>query len=86
MGCKVFQRLFFNSSFWFDLAYRSCDLPTRDYFKCRIKAMGPVPQQLHSINYVDITSYQQFNKSVKCLSLLCFFLSYITDVLSSCVQ
>ena len=41
--------------------------------KCRIEAMGPGPQQLHSVNYVDITSYQQFSKSVKCLSLLCFF-------------
>ena len=33
MGCKVFQRLFFNSFFWFDLAYRSCDLPTRYYLR-----------------------------------------------------
>ena len=48
--------------------------------------MGPLPQQLHSINYADITLYQHFSKSVRCLSLLCFFLSCITDVLSSCVQ
>ena len=63
----------FSTFIWFDLAYRSCDLPTRAYFKVSYKAMGSVPQQLHSINYVDITSYQQFSKSVKCLSLLCFF-------------
>ena len=35
--------------------------------------MGPGHQQLHSINYVDITSYQHFSKSLKCLSLFCFF-------------
>ena len=48
----------FSTFIWFDLAYRSCDLPTRAYFKVSYKGDGfsSPTNSFHKLRWHNIVS------------------------------